>query len=295
MVYLKRGYVYAVLAALMFGSASVLIKLSYSTGIDSLDMLTVQYAIASFLMFAVIFIMDRKKLCLNKSQFLRLGIFGVFGNTLMILFYYEEFKYVSAAVGTMLLFTYPAMVLAYSILFKGKRATMRNVAAVFICFLGCTMGLNIFSGDIHYELKGILFGLLSAVFYAFMNIYSEEKLQDVDSAVINAYSMLFSFAVIVLYKPPILLIQKGIAKESMIYIVIIAVFTEAIPLSMMYSSIKLIGSVKTSILGNIEIPSSIVLSWIFLSEKISILQITGGILIALAVCIMTGDKQSGYL
>lgn len=271
----------------MFGSAGVFVKLVYRFKIDSISILIIQYIIASFLMFFMVFIKDKKNLYLNRVQIFHLAVLGIFGNTFMSLFYYEAFKYLSVAMVTILLFTYPLMIFIYSVLFEGQKVTLRKVTALVLAFIGCILGLNIFGGKIDYQIKGIVFGLLSAVFYAFMNLYSEKNLQNIDSMTINAYSTLFSLIALVIYKPPYFLFNGQLEAGGLFYIALIAIVSDAIPLTLLYSSIKYIGAVKTSIIGNLEIPTSILISCMVLKEKIYIPQIVGAVLIVYAVYIIT--------
>ncbi|MEA5009621.1 DMT family transporter [Clostridium tyrobutyricum] len=285
---LRRGYIYSILASIMFGSAGIFVKLSYNIGLDSINILVAQYIIAVIIMFLFIFISDRKKLLLNRTQIFHLAVLGICGNTFMTLFYYEAFKYLSVAMVTMLLFTYPIMVFIYSVLRKNEKVTLRKFIAILISFAGCIMGLNIFGENLNYSIRGVIFGLLSAVFYAFMNLYSEKKFKDVDSMSMNAYSTLFSLIVLLIYRSPHFLSGGNLNIHSTLYILMLAVFSEIIPLTLLYSSIKYIGAVKTSIIGNLEIPASIVFSTLLLGENINIVQIVGAVFIVYAIYIIRG-------
>lgn len=274
----------------MFGSAGIFVKLAYRVGLDSIDILIVQYIAAVFLMFLFIFATNRKELYLGKVQIFHLAVLGIFGTTFMTLFYYEAFKYLSVAMVTMLLFTYPVMIFIYSILFKNQKVTFDKVVAMILSFAGCILGLNIFNVNLDYTFKGIIFGLLSAVFYAFMNLYSEKNLKNIDAMTINAYSTLFSLITLVIYSPPYFLFNNKFQWEGIFYIILLAVLTDVIPLTLLYSSIKYIGSVKTSIICNLEIPASIIMSGVILGEKIYMIQIIGALLILYAVYIITQRK-----
>lgn len=281
---------YSIISAILFGTAGIFVKLAHNTGLDSVSLLTVQYSIAVFLMFLTAFLKDTKKLCINKKQLISMVVLGGVGNTFMTIFYYMAFEYLPVAMVTMLLFTYPIMVFIYSVIFEKQNVNRKKLLAIIVAFLGCVLTLNILSGEIKYSIKGIILGLLSAVFYSFMNLYSEKKLKDVDSLSINAYSTLFSLLVLILYKPPGILFSGQIKLEGLTYIITLAILCEIIPLTLLYEAIQYIGALKVSIISNLEIPTAMIVSFILLNESVLITQVIGALLIFYAIHLIRDEE-----
>ncbi|MCT8978352.1 DMT family transporter [Clostridium sp. CX1] len=290
MITLKKGYIYSIVSAVLFGTAGIFVKLGHNTGLDSVSLLTVQYIIAVSLMFLTAVLKDRKKLQVTKKQLLNMAVLGGVGNTFMTIFYYMAFEYLPVAMVTMLLFTYPIMVFIYSVVFEKQNINGKKIMAIAAAFLGCVLTLNILSGGFQYSIKGLIFGLLSAVFYAFMNLYTEKKLDNVDSLSINAYSTLFSLLILILYQPPKILFTGEIKLEGLLYTTILAIICEIIPLTLLYEAIYHIGALKVSIISNLEIPTSIIVSFIFLKEGVSLTQILGAVLIFYAIHLVRQEE-----
>lgn len=290
MIILKKGYIYAVISAILFGTAGIFVKLAYKTGLDPVSLLIVQYIIAVFLMFLIAVLQDVRKLYVSKRELLSMAILGIVGNTLMTVFYYKAFEHLQVAMVTMLLFTYPIMVFIYSAIIQRQKIEPKKIMAIFMAFIGCTLTLNIFSGEGIYSIKGLIFGLLSAVFYAFMNLYTENRLENVEALSINAYSTLFSLVTLFFIRRPGFLFEGNIKFESYIYILILAVLCEIVPLTLLYTSIQNIGALKVSVIGNLEIPTAMIVSFVFLRESISITQIIGASLIVYAVYLIKEKK-----
>ncbi|MCM0648314.1 DMT family transporter [Clostridium swellfunianum] len=283
MINLKKGYIYSIVSAILFGSAGLIVKLAYVEGIDAIGLLTLQYIIAVALMFLILFVKSKEDLKVTKKELFRLLVLGVVGNSCMTVFYYSAYSYLPMAMVTILLYTYPIMVFLYTLFFrKGEISRMKTLALV-TAFVGCVLALGLLSGGLKYSFKGIIFGILSAVFYAFMNIYSEDKLQNVKPLAINAYSTLFSLISLVVYSFPTFIIKGQVSLNLLGYTAILAVFCEIIPLTLMYAAIKHIGSLKVSIIGNIETPTAMLLSFFVLRENISFTQIVGAVLVFYAV------------
>lgn len=287
---MKKGYVYSIISAILFGTAGIFVKLSLKIGLDSINLIIVQYIIAVFLMFAAAFITGKAKLSMTKRQLIRLSILGVVGNTFMTVFYYKAFEYLPVAMVTMLLFTYPIMVLIYSIIFQKQNLDKRKILVISMAFLGCLLTLNILLGNFKYSIKGVIFGLLSALFYAFMNLYTEKKLFELDSLAINAYSTLFSLMALLIYRWPTFLFKDNIQINAFTYVAALAIICEIIPLTLLYASIKYIGALKVSIISNLEIPTAMIVSSFILKEQVTFTQVIGALLIVYAVYLIRKEK-----
>lgn len=273
----------AIISAVCFGIAGILVKFSFLEGLDPITLLALQYTFAVIIMFSMQAINDCKELKINKNQLFNLGILGAVGNTFMTICYYKAFQYLPVANVTMLLFTYPVMVFLYSIIFDRKRVELKGGIAIILAFIGAMLTLNIFKVGFDISIKGLVYGMLCAVFYSFMNIYSEKRLKDVSAFSINAYSTLFSLIILYLYLNPINLINTHISFHGYFIIILLAIICEIIPLTLLYSALKHIGYIKVSIIGNLEIPTAMVAGYIMLQEKINFFQVIGGIMIISSV------------
>lgn len=281
-----KGYIYSIIGAILFGTAGLFVKFAYETGLNAVSLLTVQYIFAVILMFSLAFIKNKKTLRVSKKQLRDLAVLGIIGNTFMTVFYYMAFEYLPVAMVTMLLYTYPIIVFIYTTVFNKHKVKFRKLIALLLAFIGCILTLNLVSGKFSYSYKGIVIGLLSAGFYAFMNIFTEKKLGNVEPLTINAYSTLFSLISLCLYSFPTFLFRGEVPVNGLIYILNLAFFCEIIPLTLLYASISYIGALKVSIISNLEIPTSMIVGLLFLGEKVSIIQIIGAMCIIYAVYLL---------
>lgn len=288
---MKKGYIYAILSAILFGSAGLFVKMSFNTGLSSTSLLIHQYTLAIILMFILLLILDRKNIKVTKHELKYLAILGVIGNTFMTVFYYMAFNYLPVALVNMLLYTCPIMVFIYEFFFQGVKFNRNKLIALTLAIVGCFLSLGLSSGKLTYSFIGIILALMSALFYAFMNICTEKYLSNVKPLKINAYATLFSLITLILIQigisifkgQDIIIYNSSLSFNSIMYITILAILCEIIPLTLLYAAINNIGAFKTSIIGNIEIPTSMILGYMFLQEGISIMQIFGALFIVLSV------------
>ena len=280
---MNKGYIYSIFSAILFGSAGLFVKLAYVGGIDSISLLTLQYMIAVPLMFLLMYVFNKESFKITKTQLLRLAVLGIVGNTFMTVLYYISFNYLPIPMVAILLYTYPIMVFIYSTVFKKDSIGYKKIFAVFLAFIGCVLTLDILTGQFKYSLKGVIFAVLCAIFYAFMNIYSEEKLQGLEPLAINAYSTSFSLICLMIYKFPLFVFRGEITTSLLGYTTVLALFCEIIPLTLLYAAIRHIGSLKVSIIGNLEIPTAMLVSFFVLHEQIGSMQIIGTVLVIYAI------------
>lgn len=278
-----KGFIFAIISALFFGSAGIFVKNGYTNNFSPVDLLMLQYIIATVILLFMSLIKYRKKLILSRVMFKRLLIQGAIGNTLMTVFFYESFKYLDVAVATMLLFTYPSMVaLASFVLFKEKisKAKIISIAGTFV---GCLLVLNLFSKNMNLSYIGVAFALLSAIFYSFMNIYAEKIVEDIPGLVITFYTTIFSLIVLLIFNFSFVSKISTVSHASILNAGLLAFFCEIIPLTFLYEAIKNIGPVTTSIITSLELPSSAIIAFLFLHEKLSLVQILGIIIVIYCV------------
>ncbi|MDF2672441.1 MAG: EamA/RhaT family transporter [Clostridiales bacterium] len=286
-----KGFIYAIISSIFFGSAGIFVKSSYTENFSPVDLLMLQYIIASIILLIICIIKHRSSLKLSKSMLKKLIIQGIVGNTFMTVFFYSSFKYLDMAVATMLLYLYPAMVAAISFIFLKAKISKLKIAAICGTFVGSLLVLNIFSSSFSsISLRGVLFGVLAAIFYAFMTIYAEKIVEDVPALIITFYTTVFSLVVLFIINYGFIAKIPSITSGAILNAALLAFFCEIIPLTLLYAAIKHIGSVSTSIISTIELPAAAVFSYFIMHENISLIQIIGILIIGYSVIVLKKEQ-----
>jgi drug/metabolite transporter (DMT)-like permease len=278
-----KGFIYAIISALFFGCAGLFVKNGYSDNFSPVDLLMLQYIIASFLLFFLCLIKYKDKLLLSKEMFKKLLVQGVFGNTLMTVCFYQSFKYLDMAVATMLLFTYPAIVSVASFFIFKVKISKGKLMSIIGTFTGCILVLNLFSSNIKVNYTGVGYAILAAIFYSFMNIYAEGIVTDIPGLVITFYTTIFSLMVLFIFNFNFIDKLIYLPLSSVGNAATLAFFCEIIPLTLLYEAIKKIGSVTTSIISSLELPSSAIVAFMFLNEKLTFIQVLGILIVIYCV------------
>lgn len=289
----SRGYVYAVLASAIYAFNSVLGKIMITGGLDPLTIIFYQSLVATSIIFVILFISDKSKFKITKEQLLQTSVQGIIGAFGTNLFFYLALGTLNAGIVSMLLFTNPIFVTLYFAVTGTKKLEKVNYASLVLAMVGALFVLDIIPlGDMSLSWIGIGFGIMSALTYAFYNIYADFKMIKIDHYTVLFYTSVFGLIVSFLGT---LLYHGGIPVpefEQAKYIVLIALMGGVLPIVFFYKSVAMIGSERTSIIATLEIPLTLVVAFIILREHMSLVQLGGvAMVISSALLLHRGDKH----
>ncbi|WMI66314.1 DMT family transporter [Aestuariibaculum sp. YM273] len=195
--------------------------------------------------------------------------------------YFFALKLSNVALGMLSLFTFPILTAFLEPLF------IKTKFDPFYILLGILvlLGLYILAPEFNLEssqVKGVLFGLLSAVFYALRNILSKKL-----TAKYNGSSVMFyqSLVVALILSPFLLFLDSNGLKEQFPYILFLGLITTAVGHSMLVNSLKHFTVSTASIINSIQPIFGIILAFFFLNEVPTLNTFIGGSLILATVII----------
>lgn len=272
---LRRGYIYALIAALSYSIVAVFGKFALGTGVKPEVITFYQYLLTSLFLGGFFLVSDRKKLRPSFDQLWRFAAIGVIGGMLSNFFYYHALTHLSAGLASMLLFSAPFLINLFFLI-----SGLRHIRPIFFVpiglgLLGNFLALDMLGESLRLSSLGIFFGLMGAVFFAFYSIFMDLKLKGQDANQMNMFAALSGMLASGLYnlvtQPEALLIPA----ESILWMILNAVFAGLIPVYFVYHSLHLIGSDKFSVLSTIELPLTLSMAFLFLKERLSPQQLAG--------------------
>lgn len=192
---------------------------------------------------------------------------------------FEAYKYTTVSVATLSYYFAPVIVtVVCPILFKEK-LTVKQI----ICFIMSTVGLVMITGVAdsggESNMKGIMFGLGAAFFYASVVLFNK-FIRNVDG--IHRTFLQFIAAILVLL--PYVIFTSGITLGGMntkgwVNLLIVGLIHTGITYCMYFSSLKELPGQKAAILSYIDPLVAVVISVTVLGETMTLWQIIGGALI----------------
>jgi drug/metabolite transporter (DMT)-like permease len=171
------------------------------------------------------------------------------------------------------------VVFLFAPLMLKEKLTKKTVLFVLLAFLGLLI-LTIPSFKKSFDLA-LIYGGISAVFYAFHTIIQKKVMQaKADPLIAATYQNLVPFF---MYAPFALgSIKTGISVNNWILLAIWGVLVLGISFTLFFSGIKRVSATNTSILTYGEPVGAIILAFIFFKQPIDIYIIIGGLLILLS-------------
>lgn len=265
-----------IMSMTVFGTLGLFVRnISVSSG-----ELALYRAVLAALLIGVYLLVSRQKIPfarIKKEVPLLLLSGAAMGVNWILLF--EAYRYTSVSVATLSYYFAPVIVtLVCPILFHEKLTGKK-----FLCFVMSTLGLVLITGigDTRGsdDLKGILFGLGAAVFYATV-ILLNKSIHQVEG--IHRTFLQFLSAIVVLI--PYVLSTNGITLSSLnavgwVNLLIVGLVHTGVTYCLYFSSLKELPGQEAAILSYIDPLVAVLVSVTLLGESMTAMQVIGGALI----------------
>mgnify|MGYP003666464597 FL=1 len=195
--------------------------------------------------------------------------------------YFYALKLSNVALGMLSLFTFPVITALLEPVFLKTKLNPIHIVLGIIVFIGIYIlapEFNLESTDV----KGILFGLLSALCYSIRVLILKQHVQNFHGSML----MFYQTTVITIVMVPVLFFMDLSGFQSQFpYLLLIALLTTAIGHSLMVHSLKFFSATATTIISSIQPIFGIILAFLFVNEIPTMNTVWGGLLILSTVLI----------
>lgn len=285
--YLAVGLLFAVIGVVCFSLRPIIIKLAYAYVVDPVTLLALRmlFSVPFFIATAVWSSRRAEHRPLAKRDLAAIVGLGLLSYYVASFLDFLGLQYITAGLGRLLQFIYPTVVVLLSALFLGKRATLREVAALVLTYSGLVLvfwhaiggeQLNLWLG------AGLVFA--SAVCYAIYLVAGSEVISRVGSVRFTAYAMTVASAACIvqffLLRP-----LSALELPAAVYglSIAMAVGSTVIPGFLIAEALRRIGANKVAIVGALGPVTAIVLGYLGLDEIMTPLQVAGAVLVLVGV------------
>lgn len=262
----KLAVLSVLLAGTLWGCIGFFVRRYEAAGLDSMQTAALRITLAAII-FAMFVLIYKPKLYKIKLKdiwcFLGTGIVSVGVFTFC---YFKSIELSSLSVAAVLLYTAPAFVMLFSLIFfKEKMTVMKGVSLIF-AVLGCAMTTGVIGGDINVTLAGLLFGLGSGVCYALYSIFSRFALdRGYQPFTITLYTFFFAavFSLVMCDVRPVIGVMTE-SVESAGFAVLFALVSCVLPYVFYTLGLKHISSSTASIIATVEpVVATVIGAWYF--------------------------------
>ncbi|MBI3431452.1 MAG: DMT family transporter [Hydrogenophilales bacterium] len=290
------GVFFALLAAVGFSAKAILVKLAYLDRVDAVTLLALRMAFSvPFFIGVALWARRQHAEPLGRRDSILVLILGLIGYYLSSFLDFLGLQYISAGLERLILFLYPTMTVILSALLT-RRAIGRTVmAAMAVCYAGIAL---VFFHDVGTMQGGLVVGaslvFASTLSYSVYLVGAGHAIARIGTARFTAYAMIVATAASVLqfaFTHPL----HALEVPARVYelALAMAIFSTLLPVFLLSHAIRRIGSGSTSLIGSIGPVSTIFMAYVFLQERVSVLQVAGSALVLAGVIIVGLHSRRG--
>ncbi|SOC42445.1 EamA family transporter [Ureibacillus acetophenoni] len=277
-----------IIASSSYGILSTIVKVAMNHGYTSAEATTSQYAIG-FLLALILFLITQKKLPrISKSGFLFIVFAGICTGTTGIV-YNQSLNYLPASLAVVLLFQFTWIGMLIDCLLRKRLPSRAEAISLVFLFLGTILAAGLVDVDLsNIAWQGWVFGLASAVSFS---IFIQFNSRPVEGITTISRTLLMSFVALLMISvfssPEVIWNGKLFGSSLFIFGVILGIFGIILPIVLFSIAAPKVGGGLTSILSAMELPVAIMASVIVLHETLTLLQISGIVLVIIGMTLPT--------
>jgi drug/metabolite transporter (DMT)-like permease len=282
------GILLIAISAASFGTLAIFGRLLYADGLDTFTLLFLRFSFAAVTMTFILLLrkesLPRGKILL---QLIGMGALGYVGQSFS---YLSAIKYASAGLVALLLYLYPMFVFILSVIVLREKVTWIKILALLLALIGTALTVDPSGG----QLTGILLAILSAVIYSIYIIVGTNVMKHVSP--IQSSLVIFASAGAVYGG---LMAVNGAhlpaTGSGWLGIAGIVLVATVIPVTTFLAGLERIGPTNASMLSTLEPVVTVLLAGLIFGERLGPITILGGILILVAVILLTRSEVKANL
>ena len=279
------GIVFALITACGLGAITTQAKLFYAEGGNALTLMLVRF-VASTLLFGLFLLLRRTSLRVERRQRLPLSLLGIVWSGAMIC-YLLAVETISVSLAVLIFYFYPLLVLAYSVVYGQVKATAAQLALFCAEFAGLYLALS--GGTITLNPLGILFAALASSGAAFTIISGARIAPTMSPLLLSFWVNLVGLLLIV----PLIVgnFVMPTANAGILALGLATLFYLVAILSQ-FEALARLPAAQAAFLLNLEPVVSILLASMVLNETLSLVQVSGVVLVISVVILAIRFKPT---
>ncbi|MFC5601707.1 EamA family transporter [Sporosarcina koreensis] len=282
---INKGILFVLLGAACFGFTPIFAKLGFGYGY-SLGQITIVQMIISFIfIWSITLVRGFSFKGLTKKNIMQIMMTGCFIG-LTTIFYYASMQYLPASLAIILMFQFIWIGIFLEWIFSKVTPAPVTIVSILLILVGVFFASNIINGDIQgLPIKGFVFGILSAFTYAGFIFFSGKVAVNVDawtrSSLMVTGSTVLVFVLFMRDIPTVMPLEGKLIMIGMG----VSLFGAVLPPLCYAVGAPLVSGGIANILTSIELPITILLASVILSELVTPLQWMGTVIILLAIAL----------
>lgn len=295
-VYRLIGVLLGALGVIFFSAKAIMVKLAYEYDATPVTLMLwrMLFALPVYLLIFLIHWKKWKQYPFKSRDAVMIILLGVTGYYLASFFDFTGLQYISASLERLILFIYPTLVVLISRVVLKTPVSKKQLFAILITYIGVVFIFGFSEKGVHGDNipLGAILILGSALAYASYLVGSQWLIDQYGAKLITTLAMIVSCIAVVVHQ---LSISGNLALDMHVhvygYALLMAVVSTVIPSYLIAESINRIGASDFSVIGSLGPVSTIMLSMIFLGERLGFMQFVGGLIVMSGVLYISTRKK----
>ena len=286
-------YILVLIAGVSWGLIGVFTKAIDTLGFTEMQMLFVKGVLATAVLLVITFFKDRSQLRLKNWKDIRYFVgTGIISFTFFSWAYMKAVNLTSLGVAAVLLYTAPTFVMLFSILLFGEKMTKTKGIVLLMTFVGCILVTGLLEGGLTFTWQGIVIGLAAGVGYALYSIFGTYAIRaGYGSLSISFYTFLMATLTMTFLVEPVTVVTQITEMGQWPLAISFALLTTVVPYLTYTKGLSGLPASKASVTATIEPVVAAILGIVVFHEGVSMLKLTGIVLVLSSVVVMSRQEQ----
>ena len=287
-------YILVMIAGISWGLIGVFTKVIDVLGFTEMQMLFVKGVLATAVLLLITSVKDKSQLKLKNWKDIRYFIgTGIISFSFFSWAYMKAVNLTSLGVAAVLLYTAPTFVMLFSIFLFGEKMTKTKGIVLAMTFVGCILVTGLLEGGAAViTWQGIGIGLAAGIGYALYSIFGTYAIKaGYGSLTISLYTFLMATIVMSFLVEPVEVVTKITEMGQWPLAVSFALLTTVVPYLTYTKGLSGLPASKASVTATIEPVVAAILGIVVFHESVSMLKLTGIVLVLSSVVVMSRQSE----
>ena len=274
----RLGSALCIASAIAFGAMAIFGKLAYDAGVGLLTLLFVRFTIAAPVLWIAALRRPGRLSHVSRRTLLSAFALGAVGYASQAGLYFAALARMDASLLSMLLYTFPAMVVVAAIALGRETASRRRTGALLVSSGGLALVL-LGAGAGSFDWLGAALGFGAALTYTAYILVSDRVGGDLEALPLSALittGAAITFGVAAVSTGTL---DTGFAGTGWLWLAAIAIVSTVTPITLFFAGLRRVGPSTASILSTLEPLTTVALAFVVFGETLTGLQLAGAALV----------------
>jgi len=274
-------------SATAFGTLAIFAKLGYASGLGTEQTLAFRFLLAAIGMLSLAMVIGQNPLRLRRNQLATLFALGGLVYTAQSLTYFIALRSLPASLVVLIAYIYPSLVVVAGWLFLRRAVSLWHWVALAASFAGVAMLV----GGARFQLSWVLvwpvaLAIASPIIYTGYILIGERVMSSVPA--VAASAVIMSGAALAFCLLAALNHELALPRNTSGWAVAvgIALFPTMVAISLFMAGLPRVGAARAALLSTWEPVVTVLLAVVILGDRLSIIQVVGGVLVLVAVIVV---------